>query len=295
VAPTAAKPQLIWYGFGESNLSAKDWSGQPQGSIALQVASQSPDGSKLFPPDPSHRIVDSAGNVLGILPPGPYIWWQDDSSGFCELGGNSRGDQLELVTASGKATVIADVAAPTSPPQVPMLAACSALNHQAIVYDYGYGHIYGFSLISLIDGHVIYHQRYPNPMANLTASRDGRYVAEQAVATSGITWIRELPSGRIVAQVNLYVRGFSWDGSLIAGDTAGYAGNGEAQLVEWQTGRMVWRMADNSFPYVLARPFGSEVALAVWAPGSRTAAIYVIRPDGHATVIASGTSPMQPF
>src|ERR1700730_3216492 len=271
-APTA-QTQLIWYGFGEGNLVAKDWNGQAHGTVAVRVAGQSPDGSKLLVSDPSGRIMDSAGNVLGSLPPiRTYLWWADDSNALCMLGGNMRGDELEVVNVNGHATAIASIPPPASPPQVMKLAACSDLTHRAIVYGYGYGNVYSLKLISLIDGHIIHQESFLDAMVDLVASPDGQFVAERLPVSPGLTLIRQLPSGTIVGQLTgVYVRGFSWDGSLVAVDTSGYAGPGQAQVIDWRTSHVLWRMADNSFPFVLPRPFGTELAMAVWAPGSATA------------------------
>ena len=295
-APTA-QTQLIWYGFGEANLVAKDWNGQPRGTAAVRVAGQSPDGSKLLVSDPSGRIMDSAGNVLGSLPPiRTYLWWADDSNALCMLGGNTRGDELELVNVNGHATAIASIPPPASPSQVMKLAACSGLTHRAIVYGYGYGNVYSLKLISLIDGHVIYQESFPDAMVDLVASPDGQFVAERLPGSPGMTLIRQLPSGTVVGQLTgVYVRGFSWDGSLVAVDTSGSAGPGQAQVIDWRTNHVLWRIADNSFPMVLPRPFGTELAMAVWAPGSATAGIYVVHADGRVTVIESGRSPLQAF
>ncbi|TMG30536.1 MAG: hypothetical protein E6H93_08470 [Chloroflexi bacterium] len=293
----SAMPNLIWYGFGDSNMVAKDWNGQPRGTSELRVAGQSPDGSKLLAADPTARIVDSAGNVLGTLTAvRSYVWWADDSSAMCMLGGNLRGDELEVVGVNGHWTAIASIPPPGSPQQVMKLAACSELNHRAIVYGYGFGNIYSLKLISLIDGHVIYQQTYPNPMLGLVASPDGQFVAEQFPGSPPITQIRQLPSGRIVGQLTgVYVHGFSWDGSIVGGDISGYAGPGQAQVIDWRTNRVLWRMDDSSFPVVLPRPFGTELAMAVWSPGSFTAGIYDIHADGRVVIIAAGRPPLQAF
>ena len=90
------------------------------------------------------------------------------------------------------------------------------------------------------------------------------------------------------------MHGFSGDGSLIGGDTSGYAGPGQAQVIDWRTNRVLWRLDDNSFPVVLPRPFGNDLAMAVWSAGG-VAGIYVIHADGLETVIASGQEPLQAF
>ena len=54
-------------------------------------------------------------------------------------------------------------------------------------------------------------------------------------------------------------------------------------------------MDDSSFPVVLPRPFGTELAMAVWSPGSFTAGIYDIHADGRVVIIAAGRPPLQAF
>jgi hypothetical protein len=300
-APTA-QTQLIWYGFGDtalagSNLVAKDWNGQPRGTIALRLAGQAPDGSKLLASDPTGQIWDSSGNVLGTLPSvHSYVWWADDSNSLCMLGGTMRGDELEVVDVNGHATPVASIPPPASPPQVMKLAACSQLTHRAIVYGFGNGNVYSVKVVSLLDGHVIYQEAFPDAMVDLVASPDGQFVAERLPGSPGLTMIRDSTSGKIVGQLTgVYVHGFSWNGSLVGADTSGYAGPGQAEVIDWRTNRVLWRMADNSFPWVLARPFGTELAMAVWANGGATAGIYVIHADGRVTVIATGRPPLQPF
>jgi hypothetical protein len=298
---TAAAPDhdLIWYSYVSSNIVASNWSGQVRGTIALRAGGQSPDGSKLLGGTSAGtaQIIDSTGKILGALPAiRTYIMWADDSSGLCILGGNLRGDELQFVSPAGRVTNVASIPPPATPPQVMKLAACSELMHRALVYGYGFGHVYSVSLISLDDGHVIYRYVYPGQVDNVVASPDGGLVAEQSGAYRPITQIRQMPSGTIVGHLTGdYVHGFSWDGSLMVVDTSGYAGAGRAEVMVRSTYDVLWQMADNSFPFVLAPPNGSEVAVAIGRTPEPTGGIYVIHADGRATEIVWGKDPFQPF
>jgi hypothetical protein len=175
----------------------------------------------------------------------------------------------------------------------PEVLACSYLNDQAVVGEFaiwGYAEV---SVIKLSTGAVLFHHLYPTHPINIHASHDSRYLAE--VTDSGTT-IRRTSDGRIMAQLpNVAVVGFSWDGNRVI--TLPVVGtSGEAQLLDWQTGRVIWRLpvgadvaqfAPVSF---LAQPGGGDVLLSIGRPNvyGQTDDLWLIQADGTAKKLVSG-------
>ena len=122
-------------------------------------------------------------------------------------------------------------------------------------------------MISLADGTVVYQHSYPNPLARIVASHDGQYIAEQfAGNTNGpATLIRQLPSGTTVGQFSgIVVQRFSWDGSLVVGNTFGDPSVQEAQVMRYRTHEIVWHQCMCPHPhglFALPQPGGSKVAV----------------------------------
>jgi hypothetical protein len=155
-------------------------------------------------------------------------------------------------------------------------------------------------MISLTDGSVIYQQSYPNPLAHLAASHDGRYVAEQLAGNANgrpTTLIRELPSGTVVGQLSdISVQAFSWDDSLVAGGTPGNASMSGAQVIRWQTHQIVWDRCGCPLPFyvrVLAEPGGTKLAIVgIYYQQQRS--FIIVDANGGAQTVPIGNQPIVP-
>jgi len=178
-SPPYSQSPGIWY--RTSSLQGLDWDGKLVTSLNLGDRIQSPDGLRLWNSGtPSTEIDDADGHPVGSIAGFSPAMWGDDSRQFCAI--TYRPYHLELETLDGKLHPVGAITLPTastqSPPG-PQLAACSVLSGRAIVVGESNGYVWSLSMISLTDGSVIYQRRYPNPLARLIASHDGRYVAEQ--------------------------------------------------------------------------------------------------------------------
>jgi hypothetical protein len=250
---------------------------------------------------PSTEIDDANGNVVGSIAGLSPVMWADDSQQFCGITYSPY--HLELLTLDGRRHPVSAITMPSWPgqmPPTPGLAACSVLSGRAIVVG-GYNReIFSLSMISLTDGSIIYEHRYPNPVARLVASHDGRYVAEQiGTNASGnpTTLIRELPSGTVVGQVtDISVAGFSWDGSLVAGGTGGNASLPGAEVLRWQNHQLLWNQCACPSPFsvrVLAEPGGTKVAV-VATDQRRQGTFSIVGLSGATPPVRLGNPPIDP-
>jgi hypothetical protein len=263
--PPNSQTPLIWY--SASSLQGLDWNGKPVKSLNLGVRVQSPDGLRLWNSGtPSTEIDDADGHPVGSIAGLSPAMWADDSRQFCAI--TYQPYNLELETLDGKRHPVGAISVTPGTMQTPQLAACSVLTGRAIVVGESNGYVWSLSMISLTDGSVIYKQSYPNPLAHLAASHDGRYVAEQLAGNANgrpTTLIRELPSGTVVGQLSdISVQAFSWDGSLVAGGTPGNASLSGAQVVRWQPHQLVWDRCGCPLAFqvrVLAEPGGTKFAI----------------------------------
>jgi hypothetical protein len=133
----------------------------------------------------------------------------------------------------------------------------------------------------------------------VVASHDGRYLAEQTMS-SGDTVIRRTSDGAVVARLaGQAVSAFSWDGSrVITMPGLGAADTHELRLVDWQRGRILWRLAEPAgiapgLAYVstLARPGGTDVVVGIAADstgGSPVEQLWLVHADGTVTQVAKG-------
>jgi hypothetical protein len=148
-----------------------------------------------------------------------------------------------------------------------VLAACSVLTQRAVVIGQSNGYTWSVTMISLNDGSVLYQHSYPNPLARIVASHDGQYIAEQygSNASGAATLIRQLPSGTTVGQFSgVVVQGFSWDGTLVVGNTSGDLSVQEAQVMRYRTHEIVWHQCTCPHPhglFTLPQPGGSKLAV----------------------------------
>lgn len=297
--PTA----LIWYHGNDNLIDAVDWTGRQIRSLQAGTAVQSPDGNHLwyaFPrtaaAQPQGTVTDALGITVGHVPGYQQMMWADDGAQFCAIGISSTGDyELDLISLDGQRQTVGTITLRSTPLQSPALVACSDLSHQALVVGQGSGYIWSLLLISLHDGSVIYQRRYPNPLARLVASHDGQIIAEQLAgnaSTPPYTMIRQIPGGQQLAQLKgIVVDGFSWDGTLIAGLTAGNASILEAQVIRWQSQQVIWRTCACPMPssmHVLAQPNGSKLAMIAGA------SFTIVDSNGSATTVPVAATPITP-
>jgi hypothetical protein len=263
--PPDSQTPLIWY--RGSSLVGLDWNSKPVKSLSLSDRVQSPDGLRLWSSmTPSTEIDDANGNAIGSIAGLSPVMWADDSRELCGI--TYRPYNLELLTLDGKRHPVGPVSVTPGTMQTPQLAACSVLSGRAVVVGTSNGYVWSMSMISLRDGSIIYTQNYPNPLAHLAASHDGRYIAEQLAGNANgrpTTLIRELPSGTVVGQLtDISVQAFSWDDSLVAGGTPGNASLSGAQVIRWQNHQVVWDRCGCPLPFevrVLAQPGGTKLAI----------------------------------
>src|SRR5439155_15416727 len=106
------------------------------------------------------------------------MMWADDGRTFCGVTSTPTGSyDLDMLRINGPRVRVGAISLPTTPAQVPNLAACSIATHQSVVIGQGSGYIWSVSMISLSDGSVVYQRSYPNPLARIVASHDGQYIA----------------------------------------------------------------------------------------------------------------------
>jgi len=272
-APSSPAPDLIWYG-GQNGVIAGgqngiDWNGQRVKSVRWVGTTQAPDGRRIYDGiTPSTWIYDADGNRVGSVA-GSGVW-ADDSSRFCGIARQTTSAPYSLITMplDGSMHTVGTISMTPGTNQSPQVAACSVLSGRAIVVGESNGYVWNLSLVSLIDGSVIYKRSYPNPLTRLVASHDGRYVAEQLAGNASgtsTTIIRELPSGNIVSQLTgISVQGFSWDGSLVAGGVQGNSGLTGAEVIRWQDRQVLWNRCGCPSAYtvrVIAQPGGNRLAI----------------------------------
>ena len=271
VQPTASGP-LIWYREPSTGLHGLDWTGTQIKSLSLDSVTPSPDGLLLWrrpnTADAANTVYDADGKSVGSVLTDPTMMWADDGRTFCGVTTTPTGAyDLDLLRINGPRVRIGAIGVTPGTKQVPMLAACSVLTGRAVVIGQSSGYTWSVTMISLADGTVVYQHSYPNPLARIVASHDGQYIAEQfAGNTNGpATLIRQLPSGTTVGQFSgIVVQRFSWDGSLVVGNTFGDPSVQEAQVMRYRTHEIVWHQCMCPHPhglFALPQPGGSKVAV----------------------------------
>jgi len=274
--PSVSTPDLIWYsgqnGVSGSGQNGIDWNGQLVKNPRWVGTIQAPDGRRIYDAiTPSTWIYDADGNRVGSVA-GSGVW-ADDSSRFCGIAHQTTSAPYSLITMplDGSMHTVGTISMTPGTAQSPQVAACSVLSGRAIVIGQSNGYVWSLSLVSLTDASIIYKRSYPNPLARLVASHDGRYVAEQLagnVSGTSTTLIRELPSGNVVSQLTgVSVQGFAWDGSLVAGGVQGNSGLTGAEVIRWQDRQVLWNRCGCPSPYtvrVIAQPGGNQLAIGAY-------------------------------
>jgi hypothetical protein len=322
LGPPPAGIPLIWYStvspYGPTPQAgpwlALDWSGRAVGSLnASGGVNQSPDGSRLDMAGVGY--VDQAGQPVATVrlsnKGGPG--WSDDSRHFCLVGtasgavptGNNEPAWLFAGPLEGPLHRVAQVGQFGGQSGAGPIA-CSFLNDRAVVVE---DVIMGASdvwVVKLSTGALLYHRQYATGQTPLIrASHDGQYLAEQTatppvgtgLSAYGPTVIRRVSDGKEVARLDKQtVVAFSWDGSrVVTMPATGTTAPNEARLVDWQSGKVLWRLAgptgtSSSFPvFALARPNGTDVVVGI---GLQTAdgvdELWLVDANGTARRIARG-------
>jgi hypothetical protein len=276
-----------------------DWNGTLHGVLpvpGIGTPQQSPDGSRLLWPSQSdYEFMDRRGQPLAIpdLSTNRGMTWADDSSGICtvdyvtELGHSYR---LNFRPATGGSRNIATFSTPVGPD----VAACSPTSGVVVVTTAsGYKdhatqlHRTTFGELLVIDftnGKVLRRQSFPSRGASVVTtvvvSHDGSLAA---LATQSTTTVVNLKSGQTVAHFrNVIPLTFSWDGSLLAGQT----NTNQGELVSSATGHVVWRdtEAGRVTQSAAPNPGGSEVMFLVTR--GELDDLLVVAPSGATRIVA---------
>jgi hypothetical protein len=148
-------------------------------------------------------------------------------------------------------------------------------------------------VVQLSSGKVLWTRQFQETtrLLQIAASRDGQLVAESA-ANSGGAWSSTIygPDGKRVSQVDGYVEGFSWDGSLAV---VASGNNGPVTLVRWRDGTVLWSCPPGvTFSSFTPEPNGTRIAIAAGnpvypleSPGFDNVDLYIISADGVAGVV----------
>jgi hypothetical protein len=303
--PVPAVP-VIWYGTknlwappSDQRLLAVDWQGNLAGtmyptSIVLQ---QAPDGSALLTQDGGY--VDGNGVGTGATPGSSSIaLTADDSRSICKLVGTG---QLWLVTGTLRGPMRRVALAGSMGARSGLdIIACSVTTDRAVIADNGMAGTTAIRVIALSTGRLLFQRSYAGSFASVLSSRDGRHLAEQISTidahgqpSAAFTLIRRTLDGRVVARLDSQrVLRFSWDGTRVV--TAPFFRGTEVTLLDWQTGKVLWRQAgdpatDYRPAFAMAQPNGPAMAIALGSQ-PRTGDVdqlWIVSADGQATQVVS--------
>jgi hypothetical protein len=301
-------------------LLRADFTGAQRGSLALPPSAHadlpgggvavSPDGryveaaratDEYGGPDPTAGVdvLDEQGNrVAGD--PALLGAWADDGHHLCLLDVGAD-DRLTLRVAdlvAGRRVTHSSVTVAGLTGYQPLLA-CSATNDRALLMSYvnapgqvvtvGPGmtkpvKVLSVNVVRLSTGRVTHLNLPAGQLGVPVASLDGRYLAVTTQGDRPVTSVVDVDANRVVAHMDGTAVGFSGDDRRLALDTQA----GAASVVDWRTGRAMWRDAKASIRLlqVLPMPGGRDVALGVERGGSVD--VVVVRRDGHAVTVATG-------
>ncbi|TME80333.1 MAG: hypothetical protein E6I43_13480 [Chloroflexi bacterium] len=270
VRPSTSGP-LIWYGGPSNDLHGVDWSGRPVKNLSAGPMIQSPDGLLLWrrpnTPGGNSAVYDANGDPVGFVPVDQNMMWADDGRTFCGMTSTPTASyELDMLRINAPRVRVGTVPVTPGTNQVPVLAACSVLTQRAVVIG----------------------------------QSNGQYIAEQfAGNTSGpATLIRQLPSGTTVGQFSgIVVQRFSWDGSLVVGNTFGDPSVQEAQVMRYRTHEIVWHQCMCPHPHwltVLAQPNGSKVAVVASTDDGAHVSFNIVDANGTSKSVTIASTPITP-
>lgn len=294
-------PPGVFGGAGESN---------PEGTLFITV------------PDVRNR----SGRVVATLPVNPdprgggfpgFGVWADDGTNYCETvpdfasPGSSEPATLQVTALGGAPRNVSQIGRTSDSVNAVLVVACSVMGDRAVVIQAAPTAPYAilqYWVVQLSSGRVLWTRDLPatapptrqssgGSSVAIFASHDARYVAE--VQPNGATTIYG-PSGSAVAHLADRVRGFSWDDSLVVVGAAsctvvnpqGCPYGGQASLVRWLDGTVVWRgPTGQSLAGFEPQPGGTNVAIETLDTTQRgdglgyyPTVVYVVSADGHLLV-----------
>jgi hypothetical protein len=294
---------------------ALNWNGTVVGTLHVTGGvNQSPDGSRL---STGLGYVDQAGQAVAAVrldKGGPG--WSDDNRHFCMVAtanggtptGNNEPAWLFAGPMEGPLHRVAQ-AGQFGGQSGAQVIACSFLSDRAVVGETVIMGVSDVWVIKLSTGALLYHRQYSNQQtAFIRASHDGQYLAEETSTASpgaglpvyGAAVIRRISDGKEVARLdNQTVVAFSWDGSRVVTMPApGTSAPKEARLVDWQSGQILWRLAEpaGTAPgmasiFVLARPGGTDFIIGIAGASTGQSPVdelWLVHANGAAIQVAKG-------
>ena len=297
---------VVWYATQspwnttDQRLLAVDWQGNLAGTMypTSTLVQQAPDGSSVLTPDGGS--IDGNGAVAAGTPAyASTVFAADDSQSLCRVAGSGP-LWLETGRLRGAMRRVALVGSTGARSGVAILA-CSVTSDRAVIADNGIGGISAVRVIALTTGRLLYQRSYAGASVALTSTRDGRYVAEQTTTfdaqgqpATAFTMIRRTLDGRAVARLdNRRLLRFSWDGTRVV--TAPILSGSDVTLLEWQTGKVLWRLAgDPSMvgrpAFAMAQPNGTAMAIGVGGldPSGQLDQLWIVAADGQAAKVVNG-------
>ena len=308
VSPTT--PVILFIDLGNGlQVDGMTWDGQSGKLTQVSDGGQNTSGAEssnpagtLFVAFPN--ILDRSGHVVAKLAGGPYAdpgvgmyfvgTWADDERHYCQVvpifgGTGAVTGTLQLTTPGGTPRDVVRVGTQAAVENTLTATTCSLLGDRAVVIQAdtnpgpnGSAQLVQYWVVQLSTGHVLWtHDLRNKGIANVVASRDGRYVAE--VQSSGATTLygaNGSPSGHI----NGWVQTFSWDGAL----AIVVANGGRATVVRWSDGKVIWTLpADDRLSGFQSQPGGTSLAIL-----TVNSVLYVVSSDGRVIAqreVASGS------
>ena len=297
---------VIWYATQppwnptDQRLLAVDWQGNLSGTMypTSTLLQQAPDGSSVLTPDGGS--IDGNGAAPAATPAyASTVFAADDNRSLCRVAG-SGALWLETGRLRGAMRRVALVGSTGARVGINILA-CSVTSDRAVIVDNGMGGTAAVRVIALTTGRLLYQRSYGGASVALMSTRDGRYLAEQTttfdaqgqVATA-FTVIRRTLDGRAMARLDdRRVLRFSWDGTRVV--TVPILSGSDVTLLEWQTGKVIWRQAGDPAmvgrpAFAMSQPNGTAMAIGVGG-ADRSGALdqlWIVAADGQATQVVKG-------
>jgi hypothetical protein len=315
-APPAGTP-VIWYSLSSpwqsladpQRLVAINWSGTMVGTIyQMPVTQQSPDGSVLA--TPTGEYFDRTGTLMRTPSARTYYpsVLADDNRSLCELGPSassaSPGEQWVFIgrpDGTPRRVALAGVINDVMGARTGFgILACSVLSDRVVLANFGSMGITGVRVLALSSGRVLYQHSYSGSPTSLVSSHDGKYLAEQTSTydpsgqpMTATSLIRRTSDGRVMARIdNQQVVRFSWDDRrVVTAQVFIGVGSNDIELVEWQTGKTLWRQLGNPAQQgarpvaAIAQPNGLGMAIAFGSQPSSgdVDQLWLVGADGQAT------------
>lgn len=266
-------------------LQGYDWQGHPRSTVKLT-------GPVIPGRVPAIQQADGSGFVAGFDPKGGSAAYLDrlgqpiaeDPQPACSV----TVDQQTFVwtlTEKLPGHPVRQVAVIAHDPGIGQtgisLAACSIPNDVAILVRTTISYASELWVVRLSNGTLISHHTYlANALANVVASADGAYIAENSMAFTSlpnpvgavVNQIRRVSDWSVVATLGATgpaVLGFSGDDSLVLTANLPMTPGRPSHigLLNWRSGSMLWHYdGPEQFDRFLAQPNGRDFAIGLMAP-----------------------------